>query len=117
MSNNPECIFCKIIDGDIPSSKIYEDAEIIAFHDIEPNAPVHVLVIPKEHIHSLNFVNEGNSEIIAKIFTLIPKLAKQLKVFESGYRIIVNSGKDSGMMVGHLHFHILGGTTLSKSLS
>lgn len=117
MSSSPDCIFCKIISGEIPSNKVYEDHDVMVFHDIEPNAPIHVLVIPKEHIPSLNFVDDNNSQIIAKIMTLIPELAKQLEIHESGYRVVVNCGKDSGMLVEHLHFHILGGEILSQRLS
>ena len=117
MSNNQDCVFCKIINEEIPSKKVYEDDKIIAFHDIAPNAPVHVLVIPKEHIPSLNYVNEENSETIAQIMVLIPKLARELKVDQSGYRIIVNCGRDSGMEVEHLHFHILGGGPLQQKLA
>lgn len=117
MSNNQDCVFCKIINGEIPSKKVYEDDRIIAFHDIAPNAPVHVLVIPKEHIPSLNFVSEKNSKVLSDIMALIPKLAKELEVDESGYRVVVNCGSDSGMMVEHLHFHILGGRPLPQKLA
>ena len=116
MSNNHDCVFCKIIRGELPSKKVYEDDKIIAFHDIAPNAPVHVLVIPKEHIPSMNFVNEENSQIIAEIMVLIPKLANELKVDQSGYRVVVNCGSDGGMAVEHLHFHILGGRPLPQKL-
>lgn len=117
MPDNQSCIFCKIINGDIPSKKVYEDNSIIAFHDISPNAPVHVLVIPKEHIPSLNSISGDHSKILSEIMMLIPKLAKELGVYESGYRVIVNCGNDSGMMVEHLHFHILGGRPLPQKLS
>ena len=117
MAQSQDCVFCKIIRKEIPSKVVYEDDKVIAFHDINPNAPVHVLVIPKEHIYSLNQVNEENNQIISYIFELIPKLAKQLEIYESGYRVVVNCGKDSGMPVGHLHFHILGGKTLSQMLA
>jgi histidine triad (HIT) family protein len=116
MSNNQDCVFCKIIRGEIPSQKVYEDDRIIAFHDIEPNAPVHVLIIPKEHIPSMNFINDSHSKTLAEIMVLIPKLAKKLNVHDSGYRIVINCGKDSGMMVSHLHFHILGGCSLPEKL-
>ena len=117
MNQGQDCIFCKIIRKEAPSKIVFEDDKVMAFHDINPNAPVHVLVIPKEHIYSLNQVNEENSEVVAYIFELIPKLAKKLGVDESGYRVVVNCGKDSGMVVGHLHFHILGGETLSQKLA
>jgi histidine triad (HIT) family protein len=117
MAQSQECVFCKIIRREIPSKVVYEDDKAIAFHDINPNAPVHVLVIPKEHIYSLNQVNDENIEVVAHIFKLIPRLAEQLGVNESGYRVVVNCGKDSGMAVGHLHFHILGGKMLSQTLA
>lgn len=116
MSNNQDCVFCKIVKGELPSKKVYEDDKILAFHDIAPNAPVHVLVIPKEHIPSMNFVNEENSQTIAQIMVQIPKLAQELKVDQSGYRVVVNCGSDSGMAVEHLHFHILGGRPLPQKL-
>ncbi|NLJ40722.1 MAG: histidine triad nucleotide-binding protein [Clostridiales bacterium] len=116
MSDSHNCIFCKILDGEIPSNKVYEDDRVLAFHDIAPNAPVHVLVIPKEHIPSLNFVDESNNVLIAHIVALIPKLARGLGVSESGYRVVINCGEDSGMAVEHLHFHILGGRHLPQKL-
>jgi len=103
-----DCIFCKIINGDIPSNKIYEDDKVLAFHDISKAAPIHFLVIPKEHISSMNEINEGNSEIIAHIFVVINKLVKELNIHETGYRIINNCGKDGGQTVNHIHFHIMG---------
>ncbi|MCI5636155.1 MAG: histidine triad nucleotide-binding protein [Sarcina ventriculi] len=111
-----DCIFCKIINGDIPSKKVYEDDKVYAFYDIEPAAPVHVLVVPKEHIANVNEINENNADIIAHIFTVINKLVKELGIAETGYRIINNCGKDGGQTVHHLHFHILGGKTLPMSL-
>lgn len=117
MAQEKDCIFCKIVRKEAPSKLVYEDDKVIAFHDINPNAPVHVLVIPKEHIYSLNQIDEKNSSVISHIFELIPKIAKQLEVDESGYRVVINCGKDSGMAVGHLHFHILGGKTLSQMLA
>ena len=117
MPDNQNCSFCKIINGDIPSKRVYEDDRIIAFHDIAPNAPVHVLIIPKEHISSLNHVNDENSETLSDIMIQIPQIAKKLGVYESGYRVIVNCGSDSGMMVEHLHFHILGGCPLPNKLA
>lgn len=116
MSNNQDCVFCKIVKGELPSIKVYEDDKIFAFHDIAPNAPVHVLVIPKEHIPSMNFVNQENSQTIAQIMVQIPKLAKELKVDQSGYRVVANCGSDSGMAVEHLHFHVLGGRPLPQKL-
>ncbi|ASW43667.1 histidine triad nucleotide-binding protein [Clostridium isatidis] len=103
-----DCIFCKIINGEIPSSKIYEDEEVLAFHDINKAAPIHFLVIPKKHIQSANEINSENSKTIAHIFEIISKLAKDLGISEGGYRIVNNCGKDGGQTVNHLHFHVLG---------
>ena len=110
-----DCIFCKIVKGDIPSNKVYEDDTVLAFHDIAPQMPVHVIVIPKMHIASAAEVNEDNSSVIAHIFEVIPKIAKDLGL-DNGFRIINNCGKDGGQTVGHIHFHILGGKTLGEGL-
>ena len=106
-----DCLFCKIIAGEIPSNKVYEDETMLAFHDINPEAPVHVLVIPKEHISSMDGVNAANRENIATIFEKIPHVAK-LAGITNGYRVISNCGEDAAQSVMHLHFHILGGTKL-----
>ena len=106
-----DCLFCKIIAGEIPSNKVYEDETMLAFHDINPEAPVHVLVIPKTHIPSMDGVNEENSSFVAKIFEKIPHIAK-LAGITNGYRVISNCGEDAAQSVRHLHFHILGGTKL-----
>ena len=106
-----DCLFCKIIAGEIPSNKVYEDETMLAFHDINPEAPVHVLVIPKMHISSMDGVNEENSTSIARIFEKIPHIAK-LAGITNGYRVISNCGEDAAQSVMHLHFHILGGTKL-----
>ena len=110
-----DCIFCKIVSGDIPSNKVYEDDTVLAFHDIAPQMPVHVIVIPKMHIASAAEVNEDNSAVIGHIFEVIPKIAKDLGL-DNGFRIINNCGKDGGQTVGHIHFHILGGKTLGEGL-
>ena len=110
-----DCIFCKIVNGDIPSNKVYEDDNVLAFHDIAPQMPVHVIVIPKMHIASAAEVNEDNSAVIGHIFEVIPKIAKDLGL-DNGFRIINNCGKDGGQTVGHIHFHILGGRTLGEGL-
>ena len=107
-----DCVFCKIVDGEIPADKLYEDDEIIAFYDLSPQAPKHFLVIPKEHITSAQEITEDNSDIIAKIFEVIPKLARQEEIAEKGFRIINNIGKQGGQSVDHIHFHILGGRDL-----
>ncbi len=110
-----DCLFCKIIAGTIPSKKVYEDEFVFAFHDIAPNAPVHVLVVPKTHIASANDITEENSELVAKVFEVIPKIAKSLGL-ENGYRVINNCGDDAGQTVKHIHFHILGGMKLGEKL-
>ena len=106
-----DCLFCKIAAGEIPSKNVYEDADMLAFHDINPEAPVHVLVIPKTHIGSMDAVNAANSAVVAKIFEKIPEIAKAAGIV-NGYRVISNCGHDAGQSVPHLHFHILGGTEL-----
>lgn len=108
-----DCIFCKIIGGEIPSKKIYEDDKILAFHDIEPQAPTHAVIIPKEHIESANALNADNAEIVAYIFTKIPEIAKTLGL-ENGYRVVNNCGPDAGQTVFHIHFHLMGGDVLGK---
>lgn len=107
-----DCIFCKIIKGDIPSKKIYEDDNVFAFYDISPEAPVHFLVVPKEHISSANELNEENSKIIAHIFVVINRIVKELGIADSGYRIVNNCGVDGGQTVNHIHFHVLGAREL-----
>ena len=106
------CLFCKIAAGQIPSNKIYEDDKVLAFYDIYPQAPVHFLVIPKEHIACADQIDGTNSAIVAHIFEVIAKIAKDLKL-EKGYRIVNNCGEDGGQTVGHLHFHVLGGRLLA----
>jgi len=107
-----DCIFCKIVKGEIPSKKIYEDDKILVFYDIEPKAPVHFLVIPKEHISGAGEINSENSEIVARIFEVIPKVAADLGV--GSYRIVTNNGPDAGQTVFHLHFHVMGGKVLGN---
>ena len=110
------CLFCAIISGDIPSSKVYEDEKCYAFLDIAPQAPVHCLVVPKAHIASANEISEENSDVIAHIFTAIPKIADMLGL-KNGYRIVSNIGEDGCQSVKHLHFHILGGEKLSDKMA
>ena len=110
------CIFCKIIAGEIPSTKVYEDETILAFRDIAPQAPVHVLVIPKEHIEDCNGINAENSALIAHIFEVIPEIAKA-EGLVNGYRVASNCGPDSGQMVPHLHFHLLGGKSMGLQMA
>ena len=111
-----DCLFCKIANGQIPSNKVYEDSNILAFHDINPEAKVHVLVIPKEHIFSVDGVNRSNSFNVAYIFEKIPQIAK-LAGITNGYRVITNCGEDACQSVKHLHFHILGGEKLSEKMA
>ncbi len=110
-----DCLFCKIIAGDIPSSKVYEDEYCYAFKDINPQAPVHILVVPKTHICCADKISAENSMYVAKIFEAIPVIAKQAGL-ENGYRIINNCGKDACQTVLHLHFHILGGKLLPENM-
>ena len=112
-----DCIFCKIISGEIPSDKIYEDDKIFVFSDINPEAPIHFLVIPKEHIASVNELTDTNADIISHIFLQIKKLVKQVGIDESGYRVITNTGDDAGQTVHHMHFHVIGRKKLSLKLS
>lgn len=106
------CIFCKIIEGEIPSKKAYEDDQVLAFYDIDAKAPVHVLIIPKKHIESVLALQSGDGALVAHIFEVAGKLARELGVDESGFRIVSNIGKDGGQTVPHLHFHLLGGREL-----
>jgi len=107
-----DCLFCKIAKGEIPSNKVYEDEKILAFHDISPEAPVHILIIPKEHIGCVNDINVENSSIVAHIFATIPELVKKLGIANSGYRVVTNTLEHGGQTVPHLHFHLLGGRNL-----
>ena len=111
-----DCIFCKIIKGEIPSAKVYEDENILAFKDIAPQAPVHVIVIPKAHIASLDEINAENSTLIAKLFEKVPEIAKLAGV-TNGYRLISNCGADACQTVKHLHFHILGGKPMTETMA
>ena len=107
-----DCIFCKIIAGELPSKKVYEDEYILAFHDISPAAPVHIIVVPKIHIESLNGVNSENIDYVSRICLKVPEIAEDLKIAD-GYRVVTNIGRNGGQTVGHLHFHVLGGRQLS----
>ena len=111
------CLFCKIIAGEIPSKKVYEDENVYAFHDINPNAPVHVLVIPKKHIASIQEVSSENIDSVSAVLQAIPAIAAELGLAENGYRVITNCGEDGGQSVRHLHFHILGGKKLPLALA
>ena len=111
-----DCIFCKIIKKEIPSTIVYEDNEIIAFKDIQPAAPIHILVIPKKHIPSLVELQKEDEAVIGKIYIVINQIAQAQGVKEKGYRVIVNCGKDGGQEVGHLHFHLLAGKQLGEKI-
>ncbi|MBE6911870.1 MAG: histidine triad nucleotide-binding protein [Ruminococcaceae bacterium] len=111
-----DCLFCKIIAGDIPSTKVYEDDKVLAFRDIAPQAPTHILVIPKEHIASVAEINEKNSAVVSRIFEVIAKIAKD-EGLEGGYRVVSNCGDDAGQTVHHLHYHILGGKKLNVEMA
>jgi len=110
-----DCLFCSILEGAIPSQKVYEDEKVYAFRDINPQAPVHVLVIPKEHISSADAVTAENSGKVAAVFEAIPKIAKECGL-EQGYRVITNVGEHGCQSVKHLHFHVLGGKQLSEKM-
>lgn len=112
-----DCLFCNIIRGDIPSTKVYEDELCFAFRDIAPQAPTHILVIPKEHIASANELDGDNVVVAAHILSVIPKIAAAEGVSEGGYRIVSNVGADAGQTVHHLHFHILGGKRLNDQMA
>ena len=106
-----DCIFCKIANGTIPSTKVYEDDLMLAFRDLDPQAPTHILMIPKEHIASADEITEENAAVVAHIFTVAKKIAAA-EGLENGYRIVNNCGEDGGQTVKHLHFHLLGGRSM-----
>jgi len=111
-----DCLFCKIIAGAIPSTKVYEDETVFAFRDIAPQAPTHILVIPKQHLSSVNDITAETSSVVAHIFEVIPEIAKA-EGLTGGYRVVSNCGADAGQTVHHLHFHILGGKALSLNMA
>lgn len=108
-----DCLFCKIIKGEIPSTKVYEDDLVYAFNDITPVASTHVLIIPKEHIASALEIDEKNASLIGHIFAVANKIAKGVGIDEKGFRIVNNCGEDGGQTVHHIHFHLIGGRNLS----
>ena len=111
-----DCLFCKIVAGDIPSTKVYEDEAVLAFRDIAPQAPTHILVIPKAHIDSVACITAENSAVVAHIFEVIAKVAAQ-EGLTGGYRVVSNCGDHAGQTVKHLHFHILGGQQLALQMA
>ncbi|MBO4893559.1 MAG: histidine triad nucleotide-binding protein [Clostridia bacterium] len=108
-----DCIFCKIANGEIPSNKVYEDESVVAFYDLEPQAPVHVLIVPKQHISSAFDIDESNSAVVAHIFEVAAKLAVSLNLAD-GFRVVTNAGENAGQTVKHLHFHLVGGRKLGR---
>lgn len=111
-----DCIFCKIINKEIPSSIVYEDDEILAFKDIAPLAPVHIVVIPKKHIEKITQISEADEALIGKIYTVINKIAVEQGIAEEGFRVIINCGENGGQEVKHIHFHLLGGVKLNSKI-
>lgn len=111
-----DCIFCKIIKGEIPSTKVYEDGEILAFNDVNPVAPIHILVVPKKHIESLAHLEKEDEALVGKIYGVINKIAEEQGFKNDGFRVIVNCGKNGGQEVMHLHFHILAGKKLGEKI-
>lgn len=111
-----DCIFCKMIKGEIPVNKVYEDEEILAFYDINPATPIHILVIPKKHIDCVAHMQKEDEQLIGRIYGVINKIAEEKGFKENGFRVIVNSGKDSGQEVMHLHFHLLAGTKMGEKI-
>ena len=111
-----DCLFCKIVSGEIPSTKVYEDDKVLAFKDINPLAPVHILVIPKEHIDSVAAVTAENSAVVAHIFEVIAQIAKEQGIDKDGFRVVSNCGENGCQSVKHLHFHILGGRKLDVTM-
>ena len=111
-----DCLFCKIIKGEIPSSKVFENEYVYAFRDINPQAPTHILIVPKTHICCADAINEENSYLVAKIFEVIPQIAKEAGL-TNGYRIVNNCGEDGCQSVKHLHFHLLGGKKLTENMA
>ncbi len=110
------CIFCRIIGGDIPSDTIFENEKVKVFKDINPVAPVHLIIVPKEHIDDINALNETNAAVIADCMLAVKEAAKLSGLSESGYRVISNCGEDAGQSVQHLHFHLIGGVTMGERI-
>ena len=108
-----DCLFCKIAGGEIPSKFVYEDESVVAFRDINPQAPQHILIVPRKHIESINAFEVADKDLVAHILVdVVPKLAKDLKIAESGYRVVINTGDEGGQTVHHLHVHLIGGRSM-----
>jgi histidine triad (HIT) family protein len=114
ISVSADCIFCKIVEGSIPSTKVYEDDQVLAFNDINPQAPVHVLVIPKKHLRSIHDVTAEDTAMLGRLFAAVQRVAEEKGIAETGYRVLTNCGKDAGQVVFHLHFHVMGGKPLGR---
>ena len=112
-----DCIFCQIVDGKIPSDIVYQDEEVIAFRDINPVAPTHLLIIPKEHILSLAHLADAETPLVGHMVKIANQLARKEGIAENGYRLVINSGEQGGQLVPHLHMHLLGGRRLSDAIS
>ena len=111
-----DCIFCKIAEGEIPSDTVYQDEEIIAFRDINPQAPVHIVIIPRRHIASLSDLSESDSALVGRMVAAANRLAEEEGITEKGYRVVINCGKEGGQLVPHLHLHLVGGRQLSDQV-
>ena len=111
-----DCIFCQIVSGEVPTDIVYQDEEVIAFHDIKPQAPVHLIIIPRRHIHSLVHLSEADLSLVGDMVGIANQLAKREGVAESGYRLVINCGEEGGQLVPHLHLHLIGGRRLSDEL-
>ena len=109
MTTDPKCLFCRIVSGEIPAKKLFEDDEVVAFHDVKPQAPSHVLVIPRKHIASLDDMTDSDAAAIGATVLRATKIARELKLADDGYRLVVNNGPGAGQTVFHIHFHLLGG--------
>jgi len=111
-----DCIFCRIAEGEIPSDTVYQDEEIIAFRDINPQAPVHIVIIPRRHIASLSDLSESDSALVGRMVAAANRLAEEEGITEKGYRVVINCGKEGGQLVPHLHLHLVGGRQLSDQV-
>lgn len=107
-----DCLFCKIINGEIPSQKVYEDEYVYAFNDISPTAPVHILIVPKKHISTINDIEDNDAELIGRIYLAAKKIAKEKGIAEDGYRVVTNCNSMAGQTVFHIHYHLIGGREL-----
>jgi histidine triad (HIT) family protein len=111
-----DCLFCKIISGDIPSTNVYHDEQVTAFRDINPSAPTHVLIVPNKHIDSVNMLISDDEPLVGHLFLVAKQLAEQEGITEAGYRLIINTGADAGQTVPHIHLHLLGGATMKHPM-